>query len=247
MRRVLESLETKREAPCLVVAIDGPSGAGKSTVARRVAARLGWKYIDTGAMYRSIGLKADRQGIPLDDDPGLEALCRETALDLRAGADGSLRVFLDGEDVSEAIREHRVSSLASRVSARRPVREAMARYQRQLGCAAPSVLEGRDIGTVVFPDAPLKVFLTATDEERAARRTLELRMRGQQANLEDVLHDIRRRDADDSSREHAPLRAAPDARLVDTTGLTAEDVADRIVALAREVLGSDETRASGVE
>lgn len=220
------------QAPPLVVAIDGPSGAGKSTVARGAAARLGWNYIDTGAMYRAIGLKADREGVSLDDDPRLDALCRNTALELRRDEDGTLRVFLDGQDVSEAIREHRVSDLASRVSARRPVREAMSRYQRRLGSAAPSVLEGRDIGTVVFPDAQVKIFLTASDEERARRRTLELRARGQTVQREDVLRDLQQRDRNDSTREHAPLKAAPDAHVLDTTGLSVDEVVERVVALA---------------
>lgn len=219
-----------------IVAIDGPSGAGKSTVARRLAARLGWNYIDTGAMYRSIGLKADRLGIALDDDTGLECLCRMTRLELVRREDGSDGIIMDGEDVSEAIRQHRVSALASRVSARRPVREAMVRFQRELGQAAPSVLEGRDIGTVVFPDCLLKIFLTASDEERARRRAEELRRRGQKVAYEDVLDDIRKRDTDDSAREHAPLRPAADAHRVDTTGLCVEEVVARVARMVEEAL-----------
>ncbi len=221
-----------------VVAIDGPSGAGKSTVARRLAARLGWQHVETGAMYRAVGLKADRRGVDFGDDGALERLCRETAIEFRPGADGGSRVLLDGEDVSGAIREHRVSDLASRVSTRKPVREAMARYQRELGEARPSVLEGRDIGTVVFPDALLKVYLTASDEERARRRTEELAARGQAVLAEEVLADIRARDEQDSSREHAPLRAAADAVAVDTTGLTVAQVVERVAALVRERLAS---------
>ncbi len=220
-----------------VVAIDGPSGAGKSTVARLLARRLGWTYIDTGAMYRAIGLKADRRGVDLEDDAALERLCRETRLELRPDPEGGVRVYLDGEDVSEAIREHRVSDLASRVSARKPVREAMGRFQRRLGEAAPAVLEGRDIGTVIFPDAILKVFLTASDEERARRRARELRERGQEVDYDTVLADIRRRDAHDSSRVHAPLRPAPDAVRLDTTGMDVGQVVERLVSLLEERLG----------
>ena len=216
-----------------VVAIDGPSGAGKSTVARAVARALGWTYVDTGAMYRAVGLKADRLGVPLDDDPALEELCRHTRIEFRRDEAGEPRVFLDGEDVTRAVREHRVSDLASRVSARRPMREAMGRYQRRLGEEAPSVLEGRDIGTVIFPDARVKVFLTASPEERARRRTEELERRGQPLPYEEVLRDILARDANDSSRAHAPLRPASDAVVLDTTGLGPAEVVARIVALVR--------------
>ena len=220
-----------------VVAIDGPSGAGKSTVARTLAARLGWSYIDTGAMYRSVGLKADRLGVPLDDDPALARLCAATRIDVTPDPAGGVRVLLDGEDVSAVIREHRVSELASRVSARRPVREAMTGYQRQLGERHPAVLEGRDIGTVVFPDAFVKIFLTAAAEERARRRTEELRSRGQPADEGSVLADIRRRDEQDSGRVHAPLRPAADAVLVDTTGLGVEAVVHRLVEIVEMGLG----------
>lgn len=224
--------------PAVVVAIDGPSGAGKSTVARRLAERLGWNHVDTGAMYRSIGLAADRQGVALDDDGGLERLCAAVRLELARRDDGALRVLLDGVDVTEAIREHRVSELASRVSARKPVRAAMARFQRELGLSAPSVLEGRDIGTVVFPDALLKVYLTASDEERADRRTAELAARGQPADRAQILQDIRARDHSDSTREHAPLRQAEDAVVVDTTDLGVDAVVARLAALAAERLAA---------
>ncbi len=222
-----------------VVAIDGPSGAGKSTVARALADRLGWNYLDTGAMYRAIALKADRAGVALDDDLALAALCRATSLNLGRGPGGAVEVLLDGADVSGAIREHRVSDLASRVSARRPVREALARFQRELGCRAPAVLEGRDIGTVVFPDALVKVYLTASDAERARRRTEELAARGQPVGYEAVLADLRRRDAQDGGREHAPLRTAEGARVVDTTGRGIAETVDELAALVAEALAAE--------
>ncbi|MDF1551637.1 MAG: (d)CMP kinase [Deferrisomatales bacterium] len=220
-----------------VVAIDGPSGAGKSTVARALATRLGWSYIDTGAMYRSVGLKADRLGVALDDDQALAGLCADTRIDLVPDPSGGVQVLLDGEDVSAAIREHRVSDLASRVSARRPVRDAMGRYQRQLGERRPAVLEGRDVGTVVFPDAAVKIFLTATAEERARRRTAELNRRGQPAAAAAVLADICARDRQDSTREHAPLRRADDAVAVDTTGLDIDGVVQRLIEIVENVVG----------
>jgi cytidylate kinase len=219
-----------------VVAIDGPSGAGKSTVARALASRLGWSYIDTGAMYRSVGLKADRLGVSLDDDRGLAALCADTRIDLVPDPAGGVRVLLDDEDVSGAIREHRVSDLASRVSARPPVREAMGRYQRQLGERRPAVLEGRDIGTVVFPDAMVKIYLTAAAKERARRRTEELRRRGQTADEAAVLADIRARDRQDSTRQHAPLRPAADVVEVDTTGLGIEGVVRLLAEIVERAL-----------
>jgi cytidylate kinase len=187
-------------------------------------------------MYRSIGLKADALGVALDDDDSLEALCRATEIGFGRAPDGSPRVTLDGEDVTLQIREHRVSELASRVSARRPVRDAMTRFQRRLGEAAPSVLEGRDIGTVVFPGALVKVFLTASVEERARRRCEELRGRGQSVGYEDVLADIRRRDASDSSREYAPLRAAGDAVRLDTSGMSIDEAVEAVTRLVRDAL-----------
>ncbi|MBI5014286.1 MAG: (d)CMP kinase [Deltaproteobacteria bacterium] len=229
----------------LVVAVDGPSGAGKSTVARSLAGRLGWNHVDTGAMYRSIGLKADRLGVALDDDAALEAVCRETRLELGRRPDGTLAVLLDGEDVSEAIREHRVSELASRVSARAPVRAAMTGYQRELGLASPSVLEGRDIGTVVFPDAVLKVYLTASDLERAERRARELELRGEPVDREQLLGDLRERDRADSVRAHAPLRQAPDAVVVDTTGRGVDEVVELLVQLVHEAVGGGAPTTAG--
>jgi len=208
-----------------IVAIDGPAGAGKSTVARQLARRLGFAIIDTGAIYRSVALAARRGGIAWDDDEGLRRL-----LDAGLGLsfDGE-RVLLHGEDVTEAIRAPEISRGASVVSARPVVRQKLLQLQRDLGHAAPqgAVLEGRDIGTVVFPDAEVKFFLTASDAARAQRRHAELAEKGIQVPLEEVLADQQRRDKDDTERAISPLRPAPDAVRVDTTGLDLGEVVER--------------------
>jgi CMP/dCMP kinase len=208
----------------MVIAIDGPAGAGKSTVARAVAERLGMTYLDSGAMYRCVALSAIRSGIGLDDAEGLAELARGLEIALRGG-----RVHLDGEDVTEAIREAEVSAAASRVSVHRQVREAMVVRQRELIEAADYVAEGRDIGTVVSPTAPLKVFLTASDGERARRRAAQT-----EEPLERVRSRQATRDARDRRRRHGALRAAADAAEIDTTGLGVDEVVDRIVTMARE-------------
>jgi len=208
-----------------IVAIDGPAGAGKSTVARQLASRLGFAIIDTGAIYRSVALAARRAGIAWDDDEGLRRL-----LDAGLGLsfDGE-RVLLSGEDVTEAIRAPEISRGASVVSARPVVRQKLLQLQRDLGHAAPrgAVLEGRDIGTVVFPDAQVKFFLTASDTARAQRRHAELAEKGIQVPLEEVFADQQRRDKDDTERAIAPLRPALDAVRVDTTGLDLSEVVER--------------------
>jgi len=208
-----------------IVAIDGPAGAGKSTVARQLAGRLGFSIIDTGAIYRAVALAARRAGIPWEDDEGLRKLLDAG---LRLSFDGD-RVQLRGEDVTEAIRTPEISRGASVVSARPVVRQKLLQLQRDLGRAAPrgAVLEGRDIGTVVFPDAQVKFFLTASDAARAGRRHAELAERGLSVALDEVLAEQRRRDKDDTERAIAPLRAAPDAILVDTTGLDLAEVVER--------------------
>jgi cytidylate kinase len=208
-----------------IVAIDGPAGAGKSTVARQLARRLGFTIIDTGAIYRSVALAALKAGVPWDDDQGLGKL-----LDQGLGLtfDGE-RVLLRGEEVAEAIRTPEITRGASVVSARPVVRQKLLQLQRDLGWSAPrgAVLEGRDIGTVVFPDAQVKFFLTASDAARARRRHAELADKGLQVPLEEVLTDQRRRDKDDTERAIAPLRAAPDAVVIDTTGLDLDEVVER--------------------
>jgi CMP/dCMP kinase len=208
----------------MVIAIDGPAGAGKSTVARAVAAALGFTYLDSGAMYRCVALAAIEGGADLDDAEALGELTRSLQIDLEGD-----RVELEGRDVGTAIREPRVTETSSRVSVHPPVREALVARQRQLIDDGRYVAEGRDIGTVVSPDAPLKVFLTASAEERARRRAAQ-----SGEDEASVLAAQRERDARDETREHSALRAAADAVEVDTTGLTLDEVVDRVVALARE-------------
>jgi cytidylate kinase len=208
----------------MVIAIDGPAGAGKSTVARAVAGEIGFTYLDSGAMYRCVALAALQGNADLEDGEAVGALAEGLGIDF----DGR-RVLLDGDDVSDEIRTPEVSAAASRVSVHPRVREAMVARQRQLIADGSYVAEGRDIGTVVSPDSPLKVFLTASDEERARRRAAET---GE--DVDAVLTAQRRRDARDTEREHGALRAAEDAVELDTTGLTQEEVVARVVALARE-------------
>jgi CMP/dCMP kinase len=208
----------------MVIAIDGPAGAGKSTVARAVAGEIGFTYLDSGAMYRCVALAALWEGVDLDDGGAIGALAER----LEIGFDGP-RVLLGEREVTGEIRTPEVSAAASRVSVHPRVREAMVERQRQLIGSGRYVAEGRDICTVVSPESPLKVFLTASDEERARRRAAET---GE--GVEAVLEAQRRRDARDTEREHGALRAAPDAVELDTTGLSLDEVVDRVVALARE-------------
>jgi CMP/dCMP kinase len=208
----------------MVIAIDGPAGAGKSTVARALAERLGFTYLDSGALYRCVALAALRTGADLDDGASLGSLAAGLQIELAGN-----RVTVGGEDVSEAIRRPEVSEAASRVSVHPQVREAMVARQRELIAAGSYVAEGRDIGTVVSPEAVLKVFLTATDDERARRRAAET---GEA--LDEVLVAQAERDARDSAREHGALRPAADAIELDTTGLDVDAVVELIAALARE-------------
>jgi len=223
-----------------IVAIDGPAGAGKSTVARELARRLGFTIVDTGAIYRAVALAAQRAGIGWEDDAALGRLLDSgLGISFAPAADGQ-RVLLQGEDVSEAIRTPEISRGSSVVSARPVVRQKLLGLQRQLGRNAPAgaVMEGRDIGTVVFPDADVKFFLTANAEARAARRHAELAERGLPVPLGEVLEDQRRRDRDDSQRAIAPLKPAPDAVVMDTTGLDLAEVVERCLRVARERLSA---------
>jgi CMP/dCMP kinase len=222
-----------------VVAIDGPAGAGKSTVTRRVAARLGYLVVDTGALYRAIALAAQRQKLSWSDATGVSALARSLAdgqaLGFEVGAGKEPRVLLNQEDVSEAIRTPEIGQGASIVSAIPEVRQALLAMQRGAGERGGVVLEGRDIGTVVFPDAEAKFYLTANVDVRARRRLDELAQRGIAAELEDVRREVIERDERDSKRPIAPLRQSPDAELVDSSALDIDQVVDRIVQRVHEI------------
>jgi len=222
----------------MIVAIDGPAGSGKSTVARGVARRLGFTYLDSGALYRAVTLAALEAGADLDDGPALGELAAAAQVELHERDQDAVQVLLDGRDVTEEIRDPAVTGASSRVAAHPEVRAALLRKQRDLIAAGDYVVEGRDIGTVVAPDAPIKAFLTADPEERARRRAAELRRRGLEAQAEDVRQAIEQRDRLDSTRSAAPLRAADDAVVIDTTGLDAAQVIDRVLELVERARAS---------
>ena len=217
----------------LIIAIDGPSGAGKSTLAKRLAGDLGFTYLDTGAMYRALALKVLRENIDIGDDNAFINLVRRTAIDVR-DKNGKLQVFLDGEEVSGLIRTPEVSQMASKASALKVVRQWLLDLQRALGRRGNVVAEGRDIGTVVFPDAEVKIYLSASAEERARRRLEELRRAGREVGLDDTLREIEERDKRDSERDLAPLRKAADAVAIDSSLLDAEAVAQRAMQEVRK-------------
>ncbi len=216
------------------VAIDGPAGAGKSTISRRAAAELGFIYIDTGALYRTVGLNALRKGADINDPASVIAtLTDDLKVELKF-IDGEQRMFLCGEDVSDKIRTPEVSSAASKTSAVPEVRKFLFDLQKQLAKENNCIMDGRDIGTVVLPDADVKIFLTATPEARAERRYLELKEKGMDVKYEDVLSDMIKRDYDDSHRAIAPLKQADDAVLADTSGNTLEQSIDLILSIIKE-------------
>lgn len=224
----------------MIVAIDGPAASGKSTVARALARRLGAHYLDTGAMYRAVALAALERDIALDDEAAVARLARSVTIEF-VHADGSpvpTGVLLDGTDITLAIRTPAVDDAVSAVARMPEVRSAMVEQQRRIAASAGAiVLEGRDIGTVVFPDADVKVFLTASSAERARRRHAEMAERGHAVGEDDVREGLTRRDHADSSREAAPLAAAPDATLIDTTGLTIEQVVETVADLVERRRG----------
>ena len=218
----------------IAVAIDGPAGAGKSTIARAAAKALGFIYVDTGALYRSIGLNAIRNNVDLSDSNAIENSLEGMKVELAFDAQGAQIVLLNGEDVSSFIRTPEVSMSASKVSAVPAVRAFLLDLQRNMAKTQSVIMDGRDIGTVVLPDAEVKIFLTASPEIRAKRRYDELIEKGQEVKYEDVLADVIERDYNDSHREIAPLKPAEDSKLADTSGLTLEESIELIINLIKE-------------
>lgn len=218
----------------IAVAIDGPAGAGKSTIARAAAKKLGFIYVDTGALYRSIGLNALRKGVDLADTKAIEESLKGMKVELSFDAQGAQIVLLNGEDVSSLIRTPEVSMSASKVSAVPAVRAFLLDLQRNMAKTQSVIMDGRDIGTVVLPNAEVKIFLTASPEIRAKRRFDELVEKGQEVKYEDVLADVIERDYNDSHREIAPLKPAEDSKLADTSGLTLEESIELIINIIKE-------------
>ena len=219
----------------LVIAIDGPAASGKSTTARLAAERQGYLHVDTGAMYRAVTLKVLRAGLRPDDEEGINRLIGSTRVELRRAGE-EIRVILDGHDVTDGIRTSEVTRAVSAVSRFRRVRERMVEEQRRIGNGQGIVLEGRDIGTVVFPNADLKVFLVAGIEARAKRRQAELRAQGVETDMAQLVREIEERDRLDSTRMESPLRKAPDAVVLDTSNLTIDEQVEFVVQKAREIL-----------
>ena len=219
------------------IAIDGPSGAGKSTLAKRLAQELGFLYVDTGAIYRTVGLAAFRRGIDPSDADGVAAMLPGLTITMGYGEDGLQRMYLDGEDVTAAIRQNEISACASKVAVRSIVRDFLMEMQRRTAREHDVIMDGRDIGTVVLPDAEVKVYLTATAEVRAERRCRELLERGQAADFDQVLREVIERDRRDTERETAPLRQAEDAVALDTSALDFQQSLEALLGIIRERTG----------
>lgn len=217
----------------LIVAIDGPAGAGKSTLAKRLAKQLNYTYLDTGAMYRAVAWKVIQEKVDPGDAPELRTILEQTRIALE-DRNGQLRVFLNEVDVTEQIRSPDVSQMASKVSTLRPVRERMVELQRAMGSQGGVVAEGRDIGTVVFPNADVKIYLDASPEERARRRFEELRSQGKQVSFEETLEEMKERDQRDRGRALAPLRTAEDALVIDSSLISADAVVEKVMREIKE-------------
>lgn len=215
----------------MIIAIDGPAGAGKSTVARLLAHKLGFLYIDTGAMYRALTLKAIRRKNDIKNTKLLIQIAVNTKIDLMNNRDGSLKIKLDGQDVTRLIRQPRITKLVSNIAKIKGIRKVMSGLQRRLGRRESSVLEGRDIGTVVFPNADKKFYIDAKFKERVKRRYKELKGLGQSVTLKDVEKDLRNRDIIDSTRKFAPLKKAVDAIYIDTTDMTIQEVVNEVLKI----------------
>ncbi|MBP7547644.1 MAG: (d)CMP kinase [Corallincola sp.] len=230
------------QTPIPMITIDGPSGSGKGTIAQRLAEQLGWHLLDSGAIYRVLALAALHHGVALDDEEGLVPLAAHLDVQFVTNSQKQIRTILEGEDVSSSIRSEEVGGAASKVAAYPRVREALLRRQRAFRQLPGLVADGRDMGTVVFPEAPVKIFLTATAEERANRRYLQLQSAGASANLAQILADVQARDDRDMNRATAPLRPAEDAKVIDSSALSIDEVLSVILAYASERL---ETLAAG--
>ncbi|MBB5014929.1 (d)CMP kinase [Rehaibacterium terrae] len=222
--------------PVPVLTIDGPSGSGKGTISRAVAARLGWHYLDSGALYRAVGLAASWADVDFSDHPSLVRCAFDTDIAFREDGEREPRILVNGVDVTDELRTETAGAAASAIAAVPEVRAALRERQRGFRRPPGLVADGRDMGTVIFPDAPYKVFLTASAEERAARRYKQLKDKGVSVNLDSLLREILARDARDAQRTVAPLRPAEDAVLIDTTGIPVEEVVERVLSLLPDTL-----------
>ncbi len=216
-----------------VITIDGPSGAGKGTIAQAIARELEWNILDSGSLYRLTALAASKEGLSLDNEEAIEKLARGLAVKFESMPQG-LKILLKGEDVTEAIREEQVGMMASKVAAMEGVREALLARQRDFAKAPGLVADGRDMGTTVFPDALLKVFMTASAEERAQRRYKQLKEKGIDVNIAALVEDLKLRDEQDANRKVSPLKPADDAIFLDTTSMSIEQVTEQLLELARQ-------------